>query len=93
MITYITSIDPSFLRKHPFLYWFILIVCLGIIIISIIYLPYIVYVRVKPKAVGGRPTGHKSGQDPGWPQGNNNTDPCMQQCSNGKGVWVKSNWS
>ena len=84
MIIYIRYIDPSFSRKYPVLYWFLLIVSLLIIAYSIIYLPYIVYVRAPRKAAGGRPTGHKSRQNPDGPPGNNNIDPCMQQSSDNK---------
>ena len=84
MIIYIRYIDPYFSIKYPILYWFLLIVSLLLIVYSLIYLPYIVYVRAPRKTAGGRPTGHKSRQNPSGPPGNNNIDPCMQQSSDGK---------
>ena len=88
IIIYIRYIDPSFSRRHPVLYWIILVVSLLIFFYSILYLPYIVYARAPRKPKGKRPTGHKSGQNPGGPPGNN-TDPCMQQSSNGKKKQLK----
>lgn len=84
MIIYIRYIDPSFSRRHPVLYWFILIVSLLIIFYSVLCLPYIVYVRNPRKKAGGKPTKHKSKQNPGGPPHNNNTDPYMQQSSHDK---------
>ena len=84
MIIYIRYIDPSFSIRRPVLYWFILFVCLLIIFYIILYLPYIVYVRVTRKKAGGKPTGHKSNKNPGGPPHNNNIDPCMQQSSHEK---------
>lgn len=84
MIIYIRYIDPDFSRRHPVLYWIILVVSLLIFFCSILYLPYIVYARASRKKAEKRPTGHKSKQKPGGPPHNNNTDPYMQQSTNHK---------
>ena len=84
MIIYIRYIDPSFSRRHPVLYWIILVVSLLIFFYSILSLPYIVYARASRKKAESRPTDHKSKQNPGGPPHNKNTDPYMQQSSNDK---------
>ena len=84
MIIYIIYIDSDFSRRHPVLYWTILVVSLLIFFCSILYLPYTVYARASREKAEKRPTGHKSKQKPGGPPHNNNTDPYMQQSTDDK---------